>query len=649
MNYEYKSVQTLIVGSGAAGLNAAVMLHGQGLRDIAIITEGLELGTSINTGSDKQTYYKLTTSGEEPDSVRKMANALFSGGSMDGDIALIEAAVSTRGFFHLVDLGVPFPCTPFGEYVGYKTDHDPCKRGISCGPLTSKYMAEHLIREVQRLGIPVYEKQRVLEILTEKTENGKRALGVLAVNTQLPLVYTVYGTENIIYATGGEAAMYKTSVYPVQQIGGTGVALRAGVRGKNLTESQYGLSSIKFRWNLSGSYQQVIPCYISTDQNGNDEQEFLNVYFTVPEKELQAIFLKGYQWPFDPRKLADYGSSLIDMLVYQETVIKKRRVFLDFRRNPASAMKNGKFDFSRLTEEAYSYLKNSDSLQETPIERLEHMNRAAIDLYKNHGIDLYNEMLECAVCAQHNNGGLMGNHWWQSNIAHLFPVGEVNGSHGVYRPGGSALNAGQVGSIRASEFIAAEYSSPPPSKERVLSAGRSVIEQTLNFAQAVLERTSHYDLDSEYLEMQERMSRCGACIRNLDEIRPAIKETGAQLVRLACEASADSGSMVRLFCLRDLLTSQYVYLSAIADYIEKGGQSRGSYLIHNADGQKPLSSLPDDFRFILDGDTFSGKIQEVEYQDGEIRFFWRDRRPIPPEDDWFETVWLKFLNREGFQ
>ena len=68
------------------------------------------------------------------------------------------------------------------------------------------------------------------------------------------------------------------------------------------------------------------------------------------------------------------------------------------------------------------------------------------------------EPLEIAVCAQHNNGGLAGNIWWEStNIKHLFPVGEVNGSHGVNRPGGSALNSGQVGGFRAAEFIANRY------------------------------------------------------------------------------------------------------------------------------------------------------------------------------------------------
>ena len=74
------------------------------------------------------------------------------------------------------------------------------------------------------------------------------------------------------------------------------------------------------------------------------------------------------------------------------------------------------------------------------------MNSPAVELYREHNIDLASEPLEIGVCAQHNNGGLKGNIWWESDLRHLFPVGEVNGSHGVYRPGGSALNSGQVGS-----------------------------------------------------------------------------------------------------------------------------------------------------------------------------------------------------------
>lgn len=54
-----RTCHTLVIGSGAAGLSAAVQLHRLGVKDVLIVTEGLDRGTSINTGSDKQTYYKL--------------------------------------------------------------------------------------------------------------------------------------------------------------------------------------------------------------------------------------------------------------------------------------------------------------------------------------------------------------------------------------------------------------------------------------------------------------------------------------------------------------------------------------------------------------------------------------------------------------
>lgn len=54
-------------------------------------------------------------------------------------------------------------------------------------------------------------------------------------------------------------------------------------------------------------------------------------------------------------------------------------------------------------------------------------------------MDLYHEKLEIAICAQHNNGGLSTDAYWETEICGLFAVGEVCGSHGVTRPGGTAL------------------------------------------------------------------------------------------------------------------------------------------------------------------------------------------------------------------
>lgn len=120
-----------------------------GVRDLALVTEDMNWGTSRNTGSDKQTYYKLSLAGDAPDSVRKLAQVLYDGGCVDSEHALCEAALSCQGFFKLVELGVPFPHNVYGEYVGYKTDHDPNDRGTSVGPYTSRYMTEKLEQAVR--------------------------------------------------------------------------------------------------------------------------------------------------------------------------------------------------------------------------------------------------------------------------------------------------------------------------------------------------------------------------------------------------------------------------------------------------------------------------------------------------------------------
>jgi succinate dehydrogenase/fumarate reductase flavoprotein subunit len=131
------SMNTLVIGTGAASLSVADHLHNMGQADIAIITEKVGGGTSNNTGSDQQTYYKLSVFGKEGDCPFEMAKSLFDGGCMHGDLALIESICSAQGFFRLVNIGVPFPHNRMGGFVGYKTDHDPRQRATSCGPWTS--------------------------------------------------------------------------------------------------------------------------------------------------------------------------------------------------------------------------------------------------------------------------------------------------------------------------------------------------------------------------------------------------------------------------------------------------------------------------------------------------------------------------------
>lgn len=633
-NYTAKVVRcnTAIVGSGAAGFNAADRLWQLGQRDIVLVTENRVGGTSRNTGSDKQTYYKLTLSGGDPDSVREMADTLFAGRCVDGDIALCEAALSTQCFLKLVELGVPFPRNRYGEYIGYKTDHDPRRRATSVGPYTSKQMTECLEAAVQAKGVPMLDKTQVIKILTDGgTVCGLLCLNVTAQNDADRFVLIC--CKNVIWATGGPAGMYADSVYPFSQYGATGLALEAGAKGKNLTEWQYGLASVTPRWNVSGTYMQVLPRVFSTAADGSGEHEFLMDFFTDAHDMLSKLFLKGYQWPFDVRKVAE-GSSIIDVLVYLETC-KGRKVYLDYRTNPAG----GEFSYDALLPEAREYLTRAGACFGTPIERLAHMNQPAIDFYRDKGVDLYTQPLEIALCAQHNNGGLGIDCWWQTSVKGLFAVGEAAASHGVYRPGGTALNAGQVGSTRAAQYIAARCRGDAPACFDTEAA--AALTEMAALADAC--RADTGNVRALWQHAAEEMSRCGAAIRDPAQIRAYGKQVEAQLAGFAKTVKAGSRTeLAMVYRLRDMLLSQHAYLTAMADYTAHGGQSRGSALYTDlTGGVKPFAQLPGTFTFALD-ETEAPLIQELWFEDGTCKTDWRAPRPIPEDDDFFENVWRSY-------
>lgn len=560
---EIYNYDCIVIGSGAAGLSAACRLRQSGV-NIAIITEGINCGTSRNTGSDKQTYYKLGLSGDSPDSVRRMAQDLFDGGCADGDNALCEAALSARCFLNMCELGVPFPQNRYGEYVGYKTDHDPYARATSAGPLTSKYMTEALQKKAKELGIPVFDGCYAAKIL----KYNDRVCGVLCVRDGKTVSFRA---PDIVMATGGPAGIYADSVYPECHTGSSGLAIEAGVKMQNLSFWQYGLASVSPRWNVSGTYMQVLPRFVSVDKS-DKEHDFLKEHFADESELLSLVFLKGYQWPYNIKN----RSSEIDMLVFAECQ-KGRRVYLDFTKNPYD------IDYKKLIPEAYDYLNKADAAFGTPIERLLKMNAPAVELYRCKGVDLTNEYLEIALCAQHNNGGIAVDMWWQSSVRGLFAVGECAGTHGISRPGGSALNSGQVGALRASQYIAAHPNTPISDSE---------------FLSLLTDINIFFDGDA-LQNARKRMSECAGAIRDKEKISAALKITLKELER------AD-------FKLKETLLTQAAVMTSI-----------------------------------LRENTDPTKVQELIYRDGKFTVTLRDIRPIPQCNDFFENVWRGYRQNKN--
>ena len=662
-------LNTVMVGSGAAGMNCAVHLYEfmaqKGVpnpeKRIAVVTAGISLGASRMSGSDKQTYYKIGTSPDVPDSAEEFAKTLTAGGCCHGDLALAEAIGSLREFYHLVQVGVPFPTDSMGGFIGYKTDNDPFERATSAGPKTSRLMSQCLQKQLECYGVPIYDNQEVLHLLTVGSGESKRIVGVVTIDRLvgwgLPhhrdLKINVFLGSNIVLAAGGPGELYKASVYPKGQVGIHGLAFKAGLAAENLTESQFGLASTKFRWNVSGTYMQAIPRIFSTDSAGNEPREFLAAFFPSMTKMATSIFLKGYQWPFDPQRIENSQSSLIDILVFSETQ-KGRRVFMDFLHNPVGNKSMKDFRLNELEPEAYNYLKKAGALQSTPIERLFSMNLLAIEVYKENGIDLYSESLEIAVCAQHNNGGFAVDKWWQSNIPHTFVIGEMAGTHGVKRPGGSALNAGQVGGLRAAEYIVNVYGLDLPD----YSKEQSEIDGQLT---GLIKRLARYKspdglVPEEVIgEIQGRMTASAGHIREVSDARKALGEAVKLYKDIQQKAFdvKDAPGLVRAVQAEHLALASVAYLRAIVELLERGSGSRGSHLVRASDGIQIHPDITNKatggaLKFKPENKALRDSILRIEYDRNAPDLFCCRNvkpRPMPSGRKAFEPAWHDY--REG--
>ncbi len=603
------TVNTLVVGAGASGFAAAYRLAKNGLHnDVVLICENRLNSTSRNTGSDKQTYYKLGLCGATPDSPQKMAQSLFAGGCVDGDHALVEAASSVECFFTLRELGVAFPQNRYGEYVGYRTDHDTALRATSVGPLTSKFMTQALEKACDKLNVAVVEKLLAVKVIKNKNE----VCGLIAYDFSKN-EFVVFRCRNVVLATGGPACIYSNTVYPNGHMGMSSLAYEAGAMGKNLTEWQYGLASLSPKWNVSGTYMQVLPRFVSVDENGN-EHEFLTEAFSSHKELLSKVFKKGYEWPFDSDK-TNNGSSIIDMLVLKETSEKGRKVYLDFTSNPCG--------LEEITEdildiEAANYLRNADALFGTPIDRLLHMNTPAYELYLSKGVDLKKEYLQIDLCAQHCNGGIDVDLWWQTCIEGLFVIGEAAGTHGIKRPGGSALNAGQVGALRASRYILHKRAEACEVTHDFMSIAQSMLNDEINF-------TSSTDKDT-VSDIPVKMSKYAGPVRYTENFDEMIAEIKAQL---SCVAQMSSCAY-DAYRKKDMLITSLIHLSALKDYVLNGGKSRGGSIFVNIDAT------------LTDGEKFCDTVQLLAYSTNGIQTSWRKVRPIDEDSGFFENVWRNY-------
>ncbi len=633
----------VVIGSGAAGLRAAVEAKRRGI-DIVILSQSAWGGTSACSGSDKQTLHTANTA-DQGDNFKEMARAIRAGGAMDEDTAYIEAVGSARAMASLQYLGLPLPQDPLGGTLRYQTDHDEVGRATSCGPRTSRLMVKVLAEEALRLGIPFFNQTTAVEILRDPTG---RVVGVLAMRNRDQGAANRYGliyfrAPSLVLAAGGPGELYRDSVFPNGCFGSLGLALEAGVELVNLTESQFGIGTRRegFPWNLSGTYVQAMPHIYSVDAQGA-EHHFLADYYRTTQELASNIFRKGYQWPFHASRMLAFGSSLVDLAIFRECALG-RRVFMDFNRNPVPVPGDQPFSLERLDADVATYLGTAGAIQDLPIDRLRHMNPLAIELYRRYKIDVAKDPLEFAVNNQHMNGGIAVDTWGQSSQPGIYAVGEAAGTHGVTRPGGSALNAGQVFGTRAAEHLAKRC--PAPLK----GDGAPEVSAALARLDRLFRQGSPHTVERLQTEIQARMSDHAGPFCFSEDVMRARAEAH-NLNRAIAEqglAPPRPNQLARALQWRQMALASEAVLAALNDYIAEGGGSRGARAICDPDGgavPETRTGTVEAFRFREETDLNTGEQLCVRYDGQQMSVSKRPNRTFDEAaKTFFERDWPAWL------
>lgn len=649
--------EALVLGSGAAGLRAAVELKRRGV-DVVVATRSWYGGTSACSGSDKQTLHTAALE-RKGDDFFAVAAALGAGGAMDADTAYVEAVGSVEGLAGLKYLGLPLPEDRWGGVLRYQTDHDVAGRATSCGPRTSRLMVRALAEEAIRLGVHGLDQTTAVRLLTMGEGAARRVSGLLALNprvkdTDNPFGILLVECPVVVLAAGGPGELYRDSVYPPGCFGPLGLALEAGIEAVNLTESQFGIGTTRetFPWNLSGTYVQCLPHLFSADAEGR-EHEFLAGYYRTTQELASNVFRKGYQWPFHAARTLGYGSSLVDLAIERERRAG-RTVWMDFLRNPEGVPGDLPFSLDRLDADVSAYLRNNGAMQALPIDRLRAMNPLSIELYARYKLDLTKAPLLVGVNNQHMNGGLAVDTWGETSLGGCYAVGEAAGTHGVTRPGGAALNAGQVMAIRCAKHVRARLSREPAFKP---SPVRATIGRVIRETRGSLAAPDGLSADDVRREIQARMSEHAGFVCVAAEVHLALDEARALNDAIAARGirAGGPGKLADAVLWRQMAVTSEAVLSALDAYISAGGGSRGARAICGPSGQHvPETRLGplEEFRFVAERPEDRAVQLRVRRDPATGRFTVTPRRtrPLGSMDGlYFEKHWPEFLTGDIYR
>ncbi len=410
----------LIIGSGIAGLSAAIVASEQGL-DVIIVTK--------NSIEESNTFYAqggIVSRGID-DSPDILIEDIMQAG--DG-ICNLEAVkvVAYEGpalvkDFLINKVGVPFTRSPENEFVFAREGGHSRRRILYCMDSTGKAIEESLVNKLkEQKGIRVLSDYTAIDLLTIPHHSTSplalymepQCIGVYMLNNRTEKVERVFSSYTIL-ATGGLGRIYQHTTNPTGATGdGFAMADRAGARLINMEYIQFHPTTL-FHKDADGFL-------ISEALRGEGAQ--------LKTKD-NVSFMKKYS------PLGDLAPrDEVCRAMYEEMI------------------KRG---------DAYVYLDLASYTDINIKKRFPMIYKKCLSL----DIDIQKVPIPVVPAAHYSCGGVQVDIWGRTSLKNLYAVGEVaaTGLHGANRLASTSLLEGLIWGIRSARHLTEHFKDKKTYKE----------------------------------------------------------------------------------------------------------------------------------------------------------------------------------------
>lgn len=230
-----KVFNTLVIGSGIAGLNFALNAAQYGSVLVVTKKRTMESGTNRAQGG-------IAAVLDASDRFEQHVKDTLEAGSHHNVKKAVEFMVKKgpEAILRLIDLGVPFATDEKGKLQLTKEGGHHGRRIAFVGDYTGQEIEKNLIEAVKKnKNITVWEYTFAVDLLVKKGV----CYGVQAIHNQKTLNLFACNT---VLATGGIGQLYRYTTNPVISMGdGIGMGLRAGLKTRDMEFIQFHPTALK--------------------------------------------------------------------------------------------------------------------------------------------------------------------------------------------------------------------------------------------------------------------------------------------------------------------------------------------------------------------------------------------------------------------